>query len=429
MNWTSHLTGLLSEFKNGSGKNLFHNFLSLSFLQISNYLLPLIILPYLIRVVGIEKFGLIAFAQGVMQYFIILTDYGFNLSATKEISSNRDNENIISEIFCSVLIIKFILTLIALGVLYLIIATTDKFGADAVLYIFTFGLVIGNLLFPVWFFQGIEKMKHLTALHLIGKIFYLITLFIFVKDTANYLYVPLLNSIGLILSGLIAIIVIVFKFKVKLIIPSLKSIIGHFRESSQFFLSRVSVSLYTSINTVVLGFFTSNEMVGFYSAAEKIFIAMRSAFAPIAQALYPYMAHKLNLGLFKKLYYLVLALAVIIGVSIYLFSGDIIRIAFGPNLELSAEILRIFAITLPLAATSIMLGYPLLAAFGYKNSVNVPLMIASILHIVLIASIIPVIDPVKVAMVSLVTETAVVSMLIQQIRKYNIWHLTPKTSD
>jgi len=426
LNWTNPVAGLKQEFKNSSGKNLLHNILSLSFLQLSNYLIPLIILPYLVRVIGIEKYGLIAFAQAIMQYFIIFTDYGFNLSATREISANRNDRDRVSEIFWSVCITKFFLLLVSFGILTILISSTSKFGSNSLLYLYAFGVVIGNLLFPVWLFQGMEKMKHSTVLQLVGKIFYLITLFIFVKDSSDYLNAPLLYSLGMILPGLIALIIIFTKFKIRVAIPSVSVIKKYFKDSTQFFLSQVSVSLYTTINTVALGLFTTNEIVGFYAAAEKIFIAMRSAIAPLSQALYPYMTNKRNLNLLKKIYYLTLSMAIIIGTLIFFMSSDIVRIAFGPGMELSATILRIYAIVLPFAATSIMLGFPLLAAVGYKKNVNLLLIAASIIHITLIVSIIPVIDPVKVAFVSLVTEIAVVSMIFWQIKKFKLWVSIPE---
>ena len=216
------------------------------------------------------------------------------------------------------------------------------------------------------------------------------------------------------------------KFRLRFVAPSFATIKFYFKDSTQFFLSQVSVSLYTTLNTVVLGFFTSNEIVGFYAAAEKVFIAMRSAMAPIARAVYPYMTSKRNLKLFKKIYYMTMMFAVAIGAGIFLTSDTIVRIAFGPGMELSASVLRIFAVLLPLAATSILLGFPLLAAVGYKKEVNSLLIIASVIHIILIASIIPIIDPIKVALVSLVTETAVVSMIVRQILKHNLWCAVPR---
>jgi PST family polysaccharide transporter len=179
----------------GERKVVMGNVASLSTLQIITYILPVIILPYLFRVIGPEKFGLIAFAQAFVQYFMILTDYGFNISATKEISLCRDDPAKICRAFSSVMTVKIGLTILSLLALSIIVYFIPKFRNDWLVYALSFGSVVGNTIFPVWFFQGTEKMKHIANLNIIGGIILALLIFLFVRGPQDFLMVPLIYSI------------------------------------------------------------------------------------------------------------------------------------------------------------------------------------------------------------------------------------------
>jgi PST family polysaccharide transporter len=157
-------------------------------------------------VLGVEKFGLLSFAQATIAYFTIIVDYGFNLSATRDISIHREDKEKLSEIFSSVMIIKLGLFFISLILLTVLVFSFEKFRVEALLYYLTFGTVVGQLLFPVWFFQGMERMKYITYLNILAKLLFTITIFIFVKNSKDIYLVPVMNSLGFIVSGILSVI-------------------------------------------------------------------------------------------------------------------------------------------------------------------------------------------------------------------------------
>lgn len=286
------LTKLKNKFKSEDNKRLLSNFLSLSVLQGANFILPLISLPYLVRTLGTEAFGLVMFAQAVIMYFIILTDYGFNLSATREISIHREDEAKVAEIFSTVMSIKFILLLLSFVLLSIIIFSFEKFRTDWYIYYLTFGMVIGQVLFPVWFFQGIEKMKYITILNIIAKLIFTVAIFIFIQKVEDYFYVPILNSLGFIIAGLLSLWIVFHDFKMRLVMPNYKNMKHMFLESSNLFVSNLSVTLYTASNTLILGLFTDNNTVGIYASIEKLVLAIKNLYVPLYQALFPWLSKK-----------------------------------------------------------------------------------------------------------------------------------------
>lgn len=264
------------------------NVASLSVLQAITYVLPVIILPYLFRVIGPEKFGLIAFAQAFAQYFTILTDYGFGVSATKEISLAHEEHARVCEIFSSVMTVKAALAFLSLLLMGLFLYFVPRFRADWMVYLLSFGAVIGNTLFPVWFFQGTEKMKHIADLNIIGGFLILILIFLFVRAEQDYLRVPLITSSVFLLTGLWAQYIVFKKFGVAFKFPGTKNIRQQLRAGWDIFISFVAINAYTTTRIFTVGLLTNNTLTGYYAIAEKIANACQTfPLMSFSQAIFP----------------------------------------------------------------------------------------------------------------------------------------------
>lgn len=314
-------------------KKLFSNFVSLAVLQAANYILPLVTFPYLVRVLGVEKFGLLAFATATVTYFQILTDYGFNLSATRDISIHRENKEKVQEIFSSVMVIKFGLLILSFFLLTILILSFDKFRKDWEVFVLSFGMVVGQVLFPVWFFQGMEKMKYITILNIFAKLLFTIAIFVFVKEQADYWKVPLLNSLGFIMAGVLALWIVSRDYKISFIFPSIKAVKHQLIEGWHIFISTVGINMYKQNSIFVLGIFTDDTVVGYFSIAKKIMDLVNSLNGVVSQSIYPYtmmkMSSKYIYGFLKKVGMIIALYTSIIGLILLVFSDAITKLLAG----------------------------------------------------------------------------------------------------
>jgi PST family polysaccharide transporter len=155
-------------------KNLFKNFSYLSLVQLINYGLPLIIIPFLISKLGLDKFGLINYAVALSSYFLVVVDFGFNLHGTKEVKKNINCLIKVSKINTSIYLIKLLLTIPALLILILLTFLIPKLGEHRTLHLLTFFYSVIQTMIPVWIFQGYEKMNYNLIITVISKTFFLI---------------------------------------------------------------------------------------------------------------------------------------------------------------------------------------------------------------------------------------------------------------
>lgn len=411
---------------NADKKKLISNFFSLSSVEAANYIFPLITLPYLVRVLGPDRYGLVNFAQAFVYYFVLLTDYGFNLSATREISINRQDKEKVLRIFNSVMFIKLALMTASLITMLAVVFFIPKFKQDWLIYIYTFGMVIGNILFPIWLFQGMERMKLIALLNLLAKLIFVIAIFVFVKRQSDYIYVPLITSLGFMTAGVLSLIIAVKRFEIIFRLPVKEDCIHALKEGWHIFISTISVSLYTSSNAFILGLFTNNTIVGYYSASERIIRSGQRLLNPISQAIYPYIS-RLVADSKEKAAHFIRKVMVIFGgigfaVSVLLFAlaAPIVNIILGSQFEQSIIVLKILAFLPFIIALSNIFGIQTMLTFNMKEAFSGILISGGLINIVLSLIFVPLWKHVGTATAVLITETYITLAMFIFIRKKGI---------
>jgi polysaccharide transporter, PST family len=327
------------------------NALLLYVVQFSTYLFPVITIPYLSRVLSTEKFGLIAFAQSLVWYFIVLTEYGFNLTATRAIAVHRDDPREVSRIFGAVMVAKLLLTIAGLILLLIAVLATPKLRPNLALFLIAFLAVIGNMLFPLWLYQGMEKMKHVAIRDLLAKLMGLLVLFAFVHSDRDYLIAAGAQSAALVLAGLLGLMGVPFLLKVPFRLPRPGDAWKELRAGWPVFLSLALSNLTLNANTVILGFRASTSEVAYFSAAQRIISALRSLVSPIVTSVYPHVSRKAaqseqEVVQFVRKYALLLALPFLAIAVVSVFAAPIvIRIVLGRRYGPATLPLQILAFT------------------------------------------------------------------------------------
>lgn len=367
----------------------FENVFHLVILQLANYLLPLLTTPYLARVLGPENFGKITFALTVVLYFSMLTDYGFNLSATRQIALNNDNKQKLNQIFSSVIIIKFAIFLLSLVMLTILIVSFEMFRIEMYLYLSLFTLVLGQVLFPTWFFQGMQKMKYITYINLVSKAIFTFFIFYFVQDRSDYLLVAYFTAGGYLLSGIIATYFVFSDYKIKFSWQNLDVLRFHLLEGWHVFFSGISISLYAMSSTIFIGLFSNNAAVANFAVADKIIQAIKALYSPFSQSFFPLISTKVaakddeTLQIVYKIIFLIGFVMFGVSTLLFMFADQIIMVLFGAQYVASGVYLKIMAWLPFVVFLSNVFGVQTMLNFDRKRAFGVILFCSAVLGLVL----------------------------------------------
>ncbi len=403
--------------KSKDSKTIFTNFTYLFLLQIASYVFPLITIPYLATTIGAEGYGKISFAAAIMAWIITITDWGFNYTATRDVARNRDNKEVISGIFSTVLWSRILLTCISFILLLIITFLIPKLRDNYSIILVSFLMIPGHICFPQWFFQAIEKMRFISILNVVAKLIFTLSVFIFIKEKEDYILQPLITSLGYIVSGVISLYIIIVKWDIKVHKFNIKECIRTIKGSTDVFINNLMPNLYNSLSVVLLGFFGGSVANGIFDAANRIESIIQSFFNIISRCFFPFLARRSDkFTLYERFN---LGLSLFVTIVLYIAAPFIINILYTEEFIESINILRILSLSILFATLINTYGVNYLLIHGYERILRNITTVSSVIGLIIGSFLIYKYNVIGTALTIVITRGILGISIMIAAKKYN----------
>jgi len=277
------------------------NYFFMTALQIISSLFGILIYPYLIRVLGASSYGLYVFSLSITTYFIGFISFGFNFPAVKAIAQNKNNLQVKTAVISSILTAKTYLALISTLIFFILLYSIPFMRENKLIITVSYLQIIGEVLFPQWYFQGIQKMKIVTYIQLGIRLLSLPFIFIFIKSPADCWIYALITALSVIFGGMLSIFYIQRHDNVTIRFVSISSLKNYFRDAMPFFWSSSVGTIKQESVTIIIGSFFGMRDVALYDLANKLIIIPRMLTTSINGALFPKIIENTTKSVIKKI--------------------------------------------------------------------------------------------------------------------------------
>lgn len=362
---------------------IFENFTYISILQVFVMLAPLITYPYLVRVLGSDLYGWVITAQIVASYCSILVDFGFKRVSARHISIFRDNKEKLSEIMSTILTLQMILWLFCLVVYVVVIGLIPSYRQHFWLFVFSFGLTFNELLFPQYFFQGIEKMKYITIVNIVIRSIFIILIFLFITTAEDYVYVPLLFSVGYFIGGILALYVIFGREKILFQLPSFSNMKYYLKDASSIFFTDVICTIKDKLNYILLGSWIGMGNVVVYDLGSKFMNVILKPAGIVGTVLFPKIAKERNILLFRKTVLILFACTLGLVIVLNLFLPQVVHFFIDENIDLWP--IRLYLLAPVIVGVSSFISSNLMVALGYTKYVLYSIIVTTFVYLALLS--------------------------------------------
>ena len=347
------------------------NFLYNSVLAISQILYPIITFPYVARILNPDGIGMISFVDSICKYFMLVAALGVPIYGIREVSKLKKSKDKLNTLFSELFVLHSIVSLITVLVFILIILNFEKLQSYKSLLLIGSLNIILNVFIVEWYFQGTENFKYITNRNIAIRFLSIISIFIFIKTPNDLNKYYILIMIVPVINALINFSQVYNKISIKYLVSVNELFQKHFKPLFYIFISMSFITIYTILDTIILGFLTNNKSVGLYSTAMKfakipiMFIgALSTVLLPRLSEYYESEKHVEFINLIEKSIKFVYFISIPIIFLVFGLAENIIHFFVGNDYHESANLLKFFSILTLLLGLSNIFGFQILTTLS-----------------------------------------------------------------
>lgn len=393
-----------------------------------NLITPLLVIPYIISICGVENYGKASIGMAISFFIMVFIDYGSDIIGVKEVAVNRENTIALEQTFITTFTAKLILLLAVLICTASVFYFVPFFNTEKPLFFLGLPILVGQFLNPTWFLQGVEDFKWITILTIFSKLIYLFGIFFFIHDKGDYIFINLWWGIGTITANAIALLYVMRKHQFTFANTQKEDVVSLLKGNFSIFFSQIFVSLQMYAPIMLIGFFGNNLMAGQFKIVEQIIVVFKTYILLFFNFVYPRVCYLLEQNLrdamsFWKTYnganllFIALSMA-----AIYVFSEEAVLYFSKTEVHEISELLQL-AVLIPLAmGISIPLKQLLLGFNQQKRYVTITMTMVFV-NLAAMIILLPSYGIYGVLLTLILTEAATVVLYYVNLRR----RITPQT--
>lgn len=352
-------------------------------LQILKYLFPLLLIPYLTRILGTEGYAVYAYVLSFMGVVQTIADFGFTLSGTKKVVDLRGDTAALSRLVGAITVARLMLLC---GLFFCVMVVTrfiPIMAENTVYVIWAFFATAGRTVLPDFIFQGNERMGPLTTRYFASKGVQVALTILLVRGPGDLILVAVADVLSEIVDIAWSYRAQKRMFGVGITRPTFKESFEELRVSAIYCVSNVSSSLFSGFTTVIIGLaITSKTDIAFWSLTLTTVNAVQSLYTPIANSLYPHMIKNRDFGFARKLALVALPVLVLGIVAYCALSKPIMLVLGGPEYVGGAHVMWMISPIFIFSFYGILIGWPVLGAMGHVKELTVSTLFTGIVNVV-----------------------------------------------